>query len=92
MNNKLKSHPWGPQTYSTKHISFSIAHDSLYGRRINSKLYEIRGRKQMPTLNTLNNLLNEAIVQFTYKEETWILIYGKISLEKFYDCWRIVPK
>lgn len=30
----------------------------------------------MSSLNTLNNLLNETIVQFTYKEETWIHSYG----------------
>lgn len=37
----------------------------------------------MSTLNTLNDLLSEAIVQFTDKEKTCIYIYRRLSLEKF---------
>ena len=33
---------------------------------------------------TLNNLLNEAVVQFTYREDARIYNYRMFSLEKFY--------
>lgn len=33
---------------------------------------------------TLNTLLSDITVQFTYEEETWIHIHGRVSSEKFW--------